>query len=149
MLPTHEFNQINRENVDEVAGSSANVYVDPDPAQLASLADNLTRYRDNRGLFESITIDDVVPQNMRYIPGSAAPLGTWDAASRTITWRYGRVMASSPIEVSYRLQPLEPGTWPTNVEATAPFRDGHLPGPPLGGRSHLSPTAAEMTTSGS
>jgi Mg-chelatase subunit ChlD len=121
--PTYEYNPVNRTLLDAIVGNPDRVYVDPDPTQLADMSDGLIRYRAQSGLFQSITVEDVVPANMRYVAGSSAPVAAWDAARRTLTWRFGRVMAADPIELHYRLQPQVAGTWPTNVEASAPYRD--------------------------
>ena len=42
-------------------------------------------------LFETITIDDEIPSNMRYLVGSAVPAATWDSGRRVLTWTFGQV----------------------------------------------------------
>jgi Mg-chelatase subunit ChlD len=123
VLPTTEFNQLHLLQLEGILGDPSHVFMDPDPADLDGLVGGMTRYRPEPGLFESIAIEDVVPANMRYIEGSARPLAEWDPVQRTITWRFGAIDADQPIGLSYELEPLEVGTWPTNVEATARYRD--------------------------
>ncbi|MFN2252147.1 MAG: VWA domain-containing protein, partial [Anaerolineae bacterium] len=123
ILPTSEFNQAHLIMIEGITGDSSHVYMDPDPMELAALADDVVNFRPEPGLFEAIEVQDVVPGNMRYLDGSAEPPATWDALTRTLTWRLGTVPADEPIGLTYRLEPLEVGTWPTNVEAVAPYRD--------------------------
>jgi len=68
-----------------------------------------------------IEITDVVPDNMRYIEGSAIP-EVFSFADNTLYWRWTAVPKEG-ITITYRLEPLEVGIWPTNVEAHATFRD--------------------------
>jgi Mg-chelatase subunit ChlD len=127
VLPTYEYAPSYRDALEILVTNPRHVFVDPTPRQVAELADGMIRYRAPLGLFERITVDDVVPANMRYIEGSAVPPATWDAARRVLSWTPVRAAASEVILLRYRLEPLAVGTWPTNVEATAPYRDvlGH------------------------
>jgi len=100
-----------------------NLKRDPSIRVAEALAARLTGYVDEPGLFEAITVVDVVPDNMRYIQGSSRPPAAFDAVANTLIWTLGRVQAADRIELGYTLQPLEVGTWPTNVEARAPYRD--------------------------
>jgi Mg-chelatase subunit ChlD len=123
VLPTSEFNQAHLLHLEGVVGNPNHVIVDPDPAELDRLADDVINFVPEDRLFETIAVQDVVPGNMRYLAGSASPAATWDASTRTLTWQFRQVMAADTLTLRYRLQPLEVGTWPTNVEADAPYRD--------------------------
>lgn len=123
ILPTYEYSPIRHEAIEALSGEPNRVLVDPDPAALLALVDGMVHYRAEPGLFQTVTIDDVVPDNMRYVVGSAVPPGLWDASRRTLSWTFENVAAAAPITLSYRLEPLETGTWPTNVEATADYVD--------------------------
>ena len=79
----------------------------------------------------SITVTDTLPKNMRYIPGSARPLQptvTPQPSGETVlVWSLpGRF---PPEGLSYDVQPVEVGEWPTNVVAIGDFVDKKgLPG---------------------
>ena len=74
-------------------------------------------------LFETITIADEVPANMRYINGSARPGALWDSTTRVLTWTFADIPEPG-FSLTYRLEPQEAGTHPTNVRADADFEDG-------------------------
>ena len=74
-------------------------------------------------LFETVTVEDILPANMRYEVGSAQPPAVWDARGRSLTWTLSQVPEAG-IGLSFRVFPTEPGQHPTNVEARARFRDG-------------------------
>ncbi|MFN2251598.1 MAG: vWA domain-containing protein [Anaerolineae bacterium] len=69
----------------------------------------------------SLTVMDTVPSNMRYVPGSAAPPPEQVGVDRLI-WAFSAV-PSSGVTITIDLEPLEPGHWPTNLEAHAEFLD--------------------------
>jgi Mg-chelatase subunit ChlD len=97
------------------------VIVDPDASAIDAFADRLIRYRAASGLFERLTVTDVVPGNMAYVTGTASPAATWDG--QALAWSLGAVRAGQTVTLSYRLEPAEVGTWPTNVRADAAYRD--------------------------
>lgn len=66
-------------------------------------------------------ITDIVPDNMRYVEGSSVPEVT-RFEDNTLYWRWS-VIPRSGITITYQLEPLETGVWPTNVEARGQFRD--------------------------
>jgi len=68
-----------------------------------------------------MTIVDRLPDNMRYVAGSANPEPLTVEPGR-ITWLYS-IIPRTGVTITYRLEPLEVGFWPTNVEAIAAFRD--------------------------
>jgi len=75
-------------------------------------------------LFEVVEIEDTLPANMQFVPGSGAPVEPdFDAATRTLSWRLTPVEAPG-IRLTYRVRPLEGGLHPTNVQALASFTDG-------------------------
>jgi Mg-chelatase subunit ChlD len=123
VFPTAEFDPFFLPPLGALTGDMDRVWLDPDATGVSALADDLVRYRPETGVFEQITVNDVVPVNMTYLEGSAAPPATWEASTRTLTWTFGRRAADAPLLLTYRLRPLAVGTWPTNVEATAPYRD--------------------------
>jgi Mg-chelatase subunit ChlD len=57
---------------------------------------------------------------MAYVPGSSRPPAA--LTDRALAWRLGAVPIAG-IGVRFRLRPLEPGSWPTNVEAVADYVD--------------------------
>jgi Mg-chelatase subunit ChlD len=123
VLPTNEYQIENRDQMELLIGDPAHVFTEPDPAQIVELAHGMTNYRPEPGLFETITIRDVIPRNMKYIVGSAKPAAAFDAAANVLTWTLSNIAAADKITLTYKLEPLEIGIWPTNVEATASYRD--------------------------
>ncbi len=123
VFPTSEFGPDDQANMERLAGDPARVLVAPGEGTVAQLTRALTGYEPEDGLFETITVIDKVPTNMEYIPGSAVPPATWDGSERTLTWVFGVTPASTTLEMTYTLRPLEVGTWPTNVWAHGPYLD--------------------------
>lgn len=68
-----------------------------------------------------MTILDEVPDNMRYLEGSAnvEPDSFQDGV---LQWNLPSVAATG-ITLTYQLEPLQEGAWPTNVQATGRFWD--------------------------
>lgn len=68
-----------------------------------------------------LTIVDELPDNMRYIEGSANPEP--DAIEpNKLTWNLD-VIPSAGVTITYDVAPLEAGIWPTNIQAIGDFRD--------------------------
>lgn len=104
-------------------GNGGRLLFDPRPWDLAAFSDALIQTRPEPGLFESITVLDRIPANMRYVAGSAQPAAVYDPAAHALRWTLGEVRAATGLRLRYRLEPLEVGTWPTNIEALADYRD--------------------------
>lgn len=73
--------------------------------------------------FRSLTITDRIPANMRLVPGSVRPPATVEPDG-SLRWHFRDVGLDGPPVLSYRLEPLDPGRWPTNIEARAVYTDG-------------------------
>jgi len=103
----------------------------PDSAELAELYRTLAEKLQKNAIV-SLTIVDVLPANMRFIPGSSVPepdAVAHDVATgeTTLTWVLTGGMPEGGI--SYSVEPLELGVHPTNVVATGDFVDRKgLPG---------------------
>ncbi len=115
----------------EPAASRPGLYFNvPNPADLVALYATLATDL-QRNAVVSLTVTDLVPANMRYVPGSSVPpatVGLEPGSGRTIlTWRLaGDIPAPG---LSYLVEPLEKGEHPTNVVATGDFVDARgLPG---------------------
>ncbi len=106
-----------------VTGGRERVILDPDRWTLGEFAAKLVDTHSEDGLFATITVRDVIPANMRYVPDSAVPTAQYDPAQHTLTWVLDDVLVLEGLRLAYRLEPLEVGTWPTNVEAVADYRD--------------------------
>ncbi len=76
-----------------------------------------------RNGFESLVIVDQLPDSMRFVPGSAAPPAEQPDAS-SLRWSFGPSGAEGPPTIRFRLEPMQAGVWPTNLEARATFEDG-------------------------
>ncbi|RIL09326.1 hypothetical protein DCC79_11420 [bacterium] len=127
VFSTQESSDLAVVNLQAMAGDPGRVLVDPSVVDLDRFVATLGRDLAQAGLFQSITIDDVIPANMRYVAGSARPAAAFDPARNVLTWTLYDVPAAGGVRLTYTLLPLECGSWPTNVEATARFRDalGH------------------------
>lgn len=106
----------------DMVGSEDHFVLDPGPATLVTFARALTRYVREPALFDQLVVTDVVPANMRYVPGSAVPSAEMPRGD-TLMWTMGRVAAADPPVLRFEVVPQEVGTWPTNVEAVAAFVD--------------------------
>ncbi len=123
IFATYEYSEDVRRAMAELAGADARVIVDPMPLDLEPLVRNLSGLVPEPGLFEAIRVLDRIPANMRYLAGSADPPARYDADAHSLTWELGAVTAAAGLRLTYDLQPLECGLWPTNIEATADYLD--------------------------
>ena len=122
---THEFGNEVRDALRALVGG-AHLHEELRPEREIHIVRQITAYDPQRGLFDTLTLDDVIPSNMRLVPGSvepAAALTTTLVASDTLRWRFEDVLAADPLTLTYTLEPLELGTHPTNVEARADWID--------------------------
>lgn len=115
----------------EPAASRPELYFNvPNPADLVALYATLATDL-QRNAVVRLTVTDLVPANMRYVPGSSVPpatVGVEPGAGRTqLVWQLnGDIPAPG---LSYLVEPLEAGEHPTNVLATGDFVDARgLPG---------------------
>lgn len=112
-----------RSALQALVGVGEHLAFGPDAAVARRMADGLTGFEPEPGLFETVTVTDRIPANMRYVAGSAAPPAAYDPASHTLAWTLASVAAADGIVLRYRLVPTAVGTWPTNVWAAAAYRD--------------------------
>ena len=105
-------------------GERSSVLVAPDKYAVRSLVGALGRETRPEVLFEGLAVVDEVPVNMRYVEGSADPPAVWNPTARTLTWTFGAVPQLESASMRFLLEPLETGTWPTNVHAQADGTDG-------------------------
>lgn len=100
------------------------LHVDADAREVQRVAADLVGYRPEAVAFRDLTVIDRIPANMRYVDRSASPAADYDAAAHTLTWRGIRNQpAGETLRLRYTLRPLEVGTWPTNIDARAPYTD--------------------------
>jgi Mg-chelatase subunit ChlD len=99
-----------------------------DPADLVTVLAADGRELSARVLMHSLVITDRIPANMRLVPGSTSPpadvlpdAGRPDAVLR---WTFQNVPLGGAPALRYRLEPLDPGFWPTNIDAWATYIDG-------------------------
>jgi Mg-chelatase subunit ChlD len=105
--------------LDQLMAKGGNVLYDPGAVQLRSLANGFVQTVPREGLFDSITVTDEIPTNMRFVPGSAQPPAT--LTGQTLAWTLPKT--DSGMELTYRLVPQQAGIWPTNVRADADYVD--------------------------
>jgi hypothetical protein len=109
--------------LEDIAGDPDRYYFSPDGSALADVYLKIASRLEAKVLFKTIVIDDVVPANMKFITGSTNPPALWNAGTRTLTWTLLDV-AEAGRTLRYRVEPLEAGTHPTNVIASARYTDG-------------------------
>ena len=71
-------------------------------------------------LLETLTVTDIIPANMTYVPGSAEPPAS--VQGNMLVWRLTKIPLNG-IGLRYLLRPQEPGDWPTNVVAWGDYVD--------------------------
>ncbi len=120
---TREFDSAALETLKQLIGDEENLFIDLPAPMAQEVIDHVTTWHPQHGLFQEITIEDIVPANMSYVAASAVPTAAFDATTRTLTWALSDVAASDGILLRYTLEPLEVGLWPTNVRATSAYRD--------------------------
>lgn len=106
-----------------VASDPTLYFFAPEPSKLEEVYLQIARRISASLLLEEVTITDVVPDNMEYQLNSAVPPAFWDPATRTLTWELEDVPFAGT-EMTYWVEPLEVGEWPTNVRADHQGRDG-------------------------
>ena len=107
-------------------------YLVEDSARLLDLYRALANELQQNAIVQ-LTIEDVIPDNMKYVDGSAEPPAfevlsdTPSAGQTTLRWQLLGGMPDAGL--TYELEPLERGLHPTNVVATGDFVDRKgLPG---------------------
>jgi len=118
-----EFAETHRSGLERLIPVAGRLHFGPDPGLVASLVAGIAGIRKATGLFETMTVVDEIPRNMRYVADSAVPPAAYDPDARTLTWDLRGVPAGAGLALRYRLVPLEVGLWPTNVQAAADYRD--------------------------
>jgi len=106
-----------------VARSPEHYFFAPTADKLDEVYRKIARRISASVLLKQVTILDEVPANMAYQDGSAEPPAIWDPVTRTLEWTFAPVPFTG-VEMSYWLEPLEVGEWPTNVGADYDGTDG-------------------------
>lgn len=124
VFTTWEVQTEDLDDMNRLVGYARYLHVDPDEADVDRIAADLVGYRPEPVAFRDLSVIDRIPPNMRYVDRSAVPSAEFDAAANTLTWRGIRHHpAGEVLRLRYKLHPLEVGTWPTNIEARAPYTD--------------------------
>ena len=106
-----------------IAGDRARYFRSPNASELNEIFVGIAGRIEADLLLQTVTIEDEVPANMRYIVGTAAPAANWNPSTRILTWQLQNIPFTG-LDITYRLEPLESGIHPTNVVASASFVDG-------------------------
>lgn len=115
---------IDRAAMKRMATDDSHYYDSPSEDELAGIYEGIAGRIGSAPLFRAVTVVDVVPGNMTFLPGTAKPVEpAWDPAARTLTWDLGAVPEPG-FRLTYRLRPEAGGVWPTNVEARTRHTDG-------------------------
>jgi Mg-chelatase subunit ChlD/DNA-binding beta-propeller fold protein YncE len=105
----------------DMAGAPERYFQAPTAADLARIYGLIAKRLVTTTLLRTITVTDLVPANMRYVPGSAVPPASWDGTA--LRWTFTEVPADG-FRLTYRLEPRDAGRWPTNVRADGDYVDG-------------------------
>jgi hypothetical protein len=74
-------------------------------------------------VLKRMTVKDVLPDNMRYVDGSADPEPKSISPNQDVlTWETSHVPVEG-VTFTFKVEPLEAGYWPTNLEASLTFLD--------------------------
>lgn len=115
---------VDRASMRRMATDDSHYYDSPSEDELAGIYEGIAGRIGSAPLFRDVTVVDVVPGNMTFLPGTGRPVEpAWDPAARTLTWALGEVVEPG-FRLSYRLRPEAGGVWPTNVEARTRHTDG-------------------------
>ncbi|RIL08748.1 hypothetical protein DCC79_13015 [bacterium] len=107
-----------------MATGAAHFFHSPTTAELEGIYLQIAGRIQAQVLYKTTVLTDVVPANMDYVAGSAAPVApTVSPDGRTLTWRIDNAKAPG-YTLTYQLRPRQAGTWPTNVRADLVFEDG-------------------------
>jgi Mg-chelatase subunit ChlD/DNA-binding beta-propeller fold protein YncE len=104
-----------------LASSPSDYYFAPDAASLVTVYQALARRVAAKVLFATLTVTDVLPDNMAFVAGSGLPAPIVNG--QTLVWQLADVPLAG-VELAYRVRPLEVGLWPTNVVAAGEGTDG-------------------------
>ncbi len=107
--------------LESMASAPADYYFAPGPEDLESIYRQIATRIAADVLFATLTVIDILPDNMDYAAGSGVPSPVVNG--RTLTWQLADVPLGG-YSITYRVLPLETGTWPTNVSAVAEGTDG-------------------------
>ena len=106
-----------------IAGTRSRFIEEPDPDLIDWAFGDIARRIQSTVLFQSILIEDVIPENMTYVRGSAIPDAFFDQEANTLVWELFDVPMNGE-SMLYRVIPQDVGLWPTNVRASGEYRDG-------------------------
>lgn len=108
----------------QVATSADHYFAPRSASFLYEVFDAIAQRISTSTLFRRLVVTDLIPANMRYILGSAVPPAVFDPAANSLTWTLSNV-AFKGFGLRYTLEPLEIGTWPTNIVAFGEGEDGY------------------------
>lgn len=104
-----------------LASAPDDYYFAPDGASLADIYRAIAVRVTADVLFTTLTVTDVLPDNMRYVNDSGVPAPSVNG--QILVWQLSDIPLTGMV-LRYRVLPLATGTWPTNVVATGEGSDG-------------------------
>jgi Mg-chelatase subunit ChlD len=104
-----------------MASTSSHFFYAPSERELERIYSEVALRIFTEILLRQVSVTDQLPANMRYVPGSGHPLPALQG--QTLTWQFNDVTMSG-MRMRYRVQPLDPGTHRTNIQAEANYLDG-------------------------
>ncbi len=93
------------------------------PNALPAILKDLGLAVSDRHLLRDIRVVDRIPANMRLDPGSISPPATV-LPDGALEWHFQNIGWEGLPPLSFRLEPLVAGVWPTNIEARGAYTDG-------------------------
>lgn len=94
-----------------------------EPDDMLAVWQDVTAEITDRVLFRELEVIDSLPANMRLVPGSVSPAAE-TLPDGSLRWSFNDVGFDGPPDLTYTLEPMEAGRWPTNIEAVADYTDG-------------------------
>lgn len=107
--------------LERMASAPEDYYYAPTPDALEGVYRAIARRITADVLFATLTLRDVLPDNMAYVNGSGAPPP--QVVGQVLTWNLADVPLTGAL-LRYRVRPLETGLHPTNVVAVGEGTDG-------------------------
>ncbi len=105
------------------AASSARYYFEVEEASRLLAVFERIRKEIQNIFVKRLVVKDTLPNNMRYIDGSAEPQPKTISANKDILEWDTNFVASTGVTYTFWVEPLEPGYWPTSVGAELNFWD--------------------------
>ncbi|GEM_PF-1750695 len=132
-------NQVDEKQLKQIASSTWDYYYAPLPDDLNQIYAKIAPT--TRVAARDVELIDTVSDYVDLVPNTfSGPVQPDSVQGKKITWKISAIPADKPFELSYQVSVAAlPGTWPTNLSATAAYTDA------VGNRSTLVFPIPEVT----